>query len=119
MTATGVVMVLCTFCVLSGPAHAGPRDGEWAPPARYDHPYPGALIVHKIPQSQLPAACKALFARHNVSGRAFGDIRGCSAQGEKGWEVITIDKTYKKATPDAVLRHETGHCNGWPSDHPD
>ncbi|GAA4108891.1 hypothetical protein GCM10023067_04790 [Aminobacter aganoensis] len=48
------------------------------------------------------------------------DQRGCAKRlSPKVCVVVIVDKTYKRATPSAVLRHERGHCNGWPGTHPD
>ena len=33
--------------------------------------------------------------------------------------IVMIDKPSLGVSPEAVLRHEIGHCNGWPSNHPD
>jgi hypothetical protein len=35
------------------------------------------------------------------------------------WIVLSSDDVIKAAgwTPEVVLRHERGHCNGWPKDH--
>lgn len=118
MRVAGFLVLSSMLEIFVQPAFAGPRDGEWIPPARYDHPYPGRLTIHKIPQPQLKAACNALFTRHDVPDKAIGDMRGCSAQRANRCEIIAVDRTYKGATPQAVVRHETGHCNGWPSNHP-
>lgn len=42
------------------------------------------------------------------------DRRGCSKiLSPTKCLIITVDRPYRKATPEAVFRHEQGHCNGW------
>lgn len=105
--------------LMAEPALAGPRDATWNPPSRFDHPYAGHLTVERLPQRQVVEACARLFARYDVPARAAFNQHGCSAvTGPSSCMVITIDRTFMKATPQAVLRHEIGHCNGWPASHP-
>lgn len=109
------------FTLLAAPAMAGKDDPEWNPPARYDHPYEGKLTVIRLPQADVVKACDELFKANNPKRRTSMQQRGCSAwvKREAICTVITIDAPYLGATPEAVLRHELGHCNGWPADHPD
>jgi hypothetical protein len=101
-------------------ALAGKNDAEWNPPTRFDHAYSGKLTVVYLPQKQVVSACANLFAKYNVPAKSFPNQHGCSAiTGKTSCTVIVVDKTYALATPKAVLRHETGHCNGWGADHPD
>lgn len=100
-------------------ALAGFNDPEWNPPARFDHPFSGKVAVIRLPQRQLQDVCRQLFSQYGYGDTTSGEQRGCSIPGKEVCIVVTIDKTYKKATPAAVLRHEEGHCNGWPSDHSD
>lgn len=101
-------------------AMAGKNDAEWNPPARFDHAYSGKLTVVSLPQKQVVTACAKLFAKYQVEAKSFPNQRGCAAvTSPTSCTVILIDKTYMGATPKAVLRHETGHCNLWPANHPD
>lgn len=105
---------LGAILLMADAAHAGPRDPTWNPPARFDHPYHGHLIVHRLPQSEIVRLCRAM----HMPGAGMNQ-HGCSHR-DIGWcEVWIIDKTFIRATPQAVLRHEIGHCNGWPANHPD
>lgn len=100
-------------------AAAGVNDPEWNPPARFDHAYAGKLTMRYMPQKQVIKACANLFAKYKVSATSSLVQRGCSAiTSPTSCTVILIDKTFKLATPKAVLRHELGHCNGWPASHP-
>ncbi len=106
-------LALVFFCLLAaGPSLAGINDPTWNPPARFDHPYSGRLIVHRLPQAQIVDVCT------KVLGIRSFNRHGCSSYKGNRCEVWIVDKTYMQATPEAVLRHETGHCNGWPADHP-
>lgn len=109
---------LLVLALLASPALAGKHDAEWNPPARYDHAYTGKLMLTKLPQAQMQRACRQLFSQYGYSDTTSGEQRGCAIPGKDVCIIVTIDKTYKATTPDAVLRHELGHCNGWPSSHP-
>jgi len=108
------------YLALANTASAGKNDAEWNPPARFDHAYSGQLTVRYLPQKQVVAACAKLFAEYKVAAKASLVQRGCSAiTSATSCTVIVIDKMFALAMPKAVLRHEIGHCNGWPADHPD
>lgn len=114
----GTIVLVCLL--LASPAIAGKTDPTWNPPARFDHPYQGKLTVQRLPQKQVVSACAKLFAKYKVAAKSSLAQRGCSAITSKNsCTMIVIDKTYLKATPEAVIRHERGHCNGWPANHPD
>lgn len=101
-------------------AVAGKNDAEWNPPARFDHAYSGKLTIRYLPQKQVVSACAKLFAKYRVAATSYPNQHGCSAiTSDTSCTVIVIDKMFAFATPKAVLRHEIGHCNGWPSNHPD
>lgn len=105
--------ILLIVLAASNAANAGINDPEWNPPARFDHPYKGTLIIHRMPQSAVVEACA------NLMGIRSLQRHGCSAFPKNNrCEIWIVDKAYMGATPEAVLRHEIGHCNGWPSDHP-
>jgi hypothetical protein len=108
-------LALVFFCLaMVGPSFAGKMDPTWNPPARFDHPYSGKLIIHRLPQPQIVDVCEKLLGKRSMIQH------GCSTKPQNGrCEIWIVDKTYMRATPRAVLRHEVGHCNGWPSDHPD
>jgi hypothetical protein len=92
---------------------AGIKDPTWNPPARFDHAYSGKLTVHRLPQKQVAKVCT------KVVGAFALNRHGCSTGDRAGrCTVWIVDRTYMRATPLSVLRHEIGHCNGWPADHP-
>lgn len=101
-------------------AIAGKKGSTWNPPARFDHAYGGKLTVQRLPQPEVVKACGALFAKYKIKAAAYPNQHGCSAITSKtSCLIITVDKTFMRATPGSVIRHETGHCNGWPANHPD
>lgn len=104
--------------LLTAPALAGPRDAEWNPPARYAGSYTGKLIERRLPQHLVVGACNALFAKHRFAAKATLQQRGCSVHVGNTCTIIIIDRRYGLASPEAVRRHELGHCNGWGADHP-
>ncbi|MER9912791.1 hypothetical protein NKJ71_19385 [Mesorhizobium sp. M0050] len=114
-----LALVFCSLVTI-GSAVAGIKDPTWNPPARFDHAYSGKLTVRYLPQKQVVAACAKLFAKYKVAAKSSLVQRGCSAiTSDTSCTVIVVDKTFALATPEAVLRHEMGHCNGWPASHPD
>lgn len=112
-TRTPTTIIALAAILLSGPAFAGKDDPTWNPPAKYDHPYKGKLRVYYLPPKQVVTVCKKLIKSATL------EQRGCAVHDDKSCTVIVVDKPYKGATPKAVLRHELGHCQGWPSHHPE
>lgn len=110
--------LLLLFC---SPALAGKNDATWNPPPEYDHPYSGKLEKRYRPQAKIMAECSALFvADTGNSIGAYPGMKGCSIQKPGHCIVVVIDKPVAMKgrpgvliTPEAVLRHEIGHCNGW------
>ncbi len=100
--------------VLTAAGTYGPNDrAAWDPPARYAGPYAGQLVERVLPQWRVPAACVALGQGYSAT------MRGCALRSGNTCTVVRMADRYGRATPDAVRRHELGHCNGWPSNHPE
>lgn len=78
------------------------------PPARYDHPYRGRLQTYYGGSEWLAFECR-------TGGRVIG---GCALRARKGQCSVYINSDFDKEYQKAVLRHEIGHCNGWPRNHP-
>lgn len=119
-TGTAILIVFLTclaLLMIASGAHAGRNDPTWNPPARFDHPYHGKLRLYRLPQPEVAKRCRWLGVPN-----PYPEQRGCSFNvGTPGTMcvVIIINKPYLLQTPAAVLRHEIGHCNGWPANHPD
>ena len=100
-------------------AFAGVNDPTWNPPRRFDHAFAGKLTIKRLPQREVERACRALFVKYKMSVRSLTNWRGCSHPvSRRSCIIIVVNKTFMGATPQAVIRHETGHCNGWPANHP-
>jgi hypothetical protein len=75
------------------------------PPAQYDHPYPGQIVEQRLSRLQIIATCR-------------GPAERCSWV-SKGVCHIALPQDEKDTRLIAYIRqHEIGHCNGWPSHHP-
>lgn len=118
-----VRILTCLLVLISASAaYAGKDDAEWNPPARYDHAYKGELTLRHLPPDQVYPVCAKMLAEANGTDKGtYPGMRGCSVRSENGTKcnVVVVDRVWKKATPEAILRHELGHCNGWPFEHPD
>lgn len=116
-----ILACLLTFVASIGLAHAGKDDAEWNPPARFSGPYKGELTLRYLPPEQVFPVCAKMLAEANGTDKGtYPGMRGCSVRSEKGTKcnVVVVDRVWKKATPEAILRHELGHCKGWPFEHP-
>lgn len=115
------VFVVCVVLIslsVGTSASAGQHDPEWNPPTRYDHTYSGDLRVHRVPVQEISKTCQRLYSHYGIkTGGAFPN-HGCSSGNRGGiCEVVIPLGSIQKATPAAILRHETGHCNGWSGKH--
>ena len=88
------------------------------PPAQYDHPFAGRLVVEQIPLRDVQAACRL----HPASGYTeacawtFADPM---QPGKLACRIIYPRLSDVGADMMVALnRHETGHCDGWPANHP-
>lgn len=110
-----ILAAVCLAIAVISPALAGSHDSEWNPPARFDHPYALKMVVKRVSPSQVVQTCRKLYNQYSVGE---GTI-GCSTFDENAACIIVIpNKRVGFASPEAVLRHEIGHCNGWPAHHP-
>jgi len=85
------------------------------PPPEYDHPFTGKLEVHYLNDG-------ALEIKAHCPANKYGQRLGCATIIRPEYCQIYIGpidelETYG-LTDITVLRHEIGHCNGWPGDHP-
>jgi hypothetical protein len=80
------------------------------PPLEYDYPYEGKLTIQRVNTvAELQDAC-------NVTKW----LLGCSRPGATSCHIVLVaDDVIRKWgwTPELMMRHEMGHCNGWPGDH--
>lgn len=117
-------LILALLLVSGQAAYAAPHthaDGSvtWDPPAQYDRPFAGEEAIHLLPQREVPAACERLFDWAGLEIETTPNQKGCAAFKGKVGVIISIDAPFQGVTPEAVIRHERGHLNGWPADHPE
>lgn len=91
---------------------------EWNPPAEYDKPFGGTMYVYRHAPEHVPGECRKLFELAGLDIFVWPTQTGCAAFRGETCIVIIRDRTVQDITPEAILRHERGHCNGWPADHP-
>ena len=107
---------------------AHPATGKWLwkwfPPAEYDKPYEGVLMTQRLPFDQLRKVC--------APGQMACAMPITVGPNGSGWQIsltgnraacliIMPSDSYlweHHQDPKDTIRHETGHCNGWPGDHP-
>src|SRR5262245_40874092 len=116
-------VVLSVQCAAPG-AHANSGD-SWPvllPPLEYDHPYKGELIIiDNVKRETLQENCGPIY--RNAPSTGF--LPGCAhVYSNKCVVLIAEQRTitslaliHPSWSYDHILRHEIGHCNGWPSNH--
>ena len=82
------------------------------PPPEYDRPYTGKLTIERVDTpEQVQTACNL---KKPALACAFpGDGTRC--------RIVMVPDEFIRATgytPEIVLRHERGHCQFWPANHP-
>jgi len=119
---TAFLAGVAALSVLSASAAHAQGTPVLLPPVEYDHPYSGdLLIIDDVKWQTLRDNCGPIY--RDAPGAAF--LSGC-AHVYPGKCVILIAEqrtisTMAGAHPswsyDNILRHEIGHCNGWPGNH--
>jgi hypothetical protein len=98
--------------VANHPEEKGVWMWSWPPPAEYDIPYSGVLMLQRMSIDQLHRVCP----NRQTLACSFKKI------GNAGCLIIMPPDEYieqhSRQDPNKVFRHELGHCNGWPGDHP-
>jgi hypothetical protein len=93
----------------------------WRPPARYDHPFKGKRIIKELPAWQLFSACSKLGSLVQYACTIIGgEIPGkqCTSYVLARGHYYLWTSKVDAAGFNELVRHETGHCNGWPANHP-
>jgi hypothetical protein len=114
---------VAALLLVTGTAHARAvpaqrqtvRHFNFLPPAEYDKPYTGELLIVRVATEQdVQAICKGS-SKYACAAKLPGPNPRCQI-------FMLPDKQLRTLLHgDAVafmLRHELGHCNGWPADHP-
>jgi len=103
-----------------GPTTHADGSVTWDPPAAYSGAYSGQLYIMQIPQHQIPEQCRILFRNHGLTwDKMSEDQKGCAAIAGNSCTIIIPTEAFQGASVESVAKHEIGHCNGWPSEHPD
>jgi hypothetical protein len=83
------------------------------PPGQYDHEPTKFVVEHVLTSDEVNKICHANGATDWNGQKAAPSSRfwACSHVTSSGCEIWRIDDGI-------VRRHEIGHCNGWPANHP-
>jgi hypothetical protein len=84
------------------------------PPERYDHPYKGHLTLQRATDEEMIKTCPAPLTLPKRIACAFPIPAANSCL------IVLAPRTTIAAagySEEIVIRHEIGHCNGWPADH--
>jgi len=94
------------------PPNVSRKVARILPPVEYDHPYNGKLTVAIVNKEQMARLCPKLYPITLSCAYPYETMSMCQI-------VMITDDIIAAAgwTPKIVLRHELGHCNGWPNDH--
>jgi hypothetical protein len=111
-------MMLATVSQAHGQAAYAPSRANvpFLPPLAFDHPYSGKQQVIRAGAELMAHLCP----RPDPGKR----MTGCAVRVASGAEcliVIANDEILRSVgiyDAKVILRHEIGHCNGWPGDHP-
>jgi hypothetical protein len=83
------------------------------PPAEYDFPYKAKLTIERTnSQTDIRGRCPY---------SPFPFLLGCARSAMDVCYILMMDDDFLNKMnypPGIVLRHEMGHCNGWPGHHP-
>lgn len=110
-----------------------PSKGRWQwvfpPPPEYDIPYTGVLMIQRLPIEQVHKVCAPTRLACAMVVSTIPDPNGgpgrwrININGNRAACLIIMPsddyiRQHTAQDPKETLRHETGHCNGWPADHP-
>jgi len=106
------VLVITLLPALATVSHA---QRGLLPPEEFDHPYDGRIVIQMArDQAEVRELCKGMVFH--------GPALGC-ARGRRDFKICYIAKVSDDEIraagydPEHFMRHEIGHCNGWPPSH--
>lgn len=82
------------------------------PPKEYDHPFKGKLNVVKLQPMDVHVRCTG------TRQMLYGSYVEACAEPFGDYCTIVLPIVGKPEYLIRLRRHEVGHCNGWPRDHP-
>ena len=83
-------------------------DIKFESPEQYNHPYDGRVVERVMPVAEARALCTSQGALPRAVACSWVSDGTC-------YLVLPSDE---QAPVSAYRRHETAHCDGWPSKHP-
>lgn len=89
----------------------------WNPPARFDHAFDGKIYARYVNGWQMFALCHMAWACTPVGGDQ-GTRRGTCTMILPKEGARILGRKVDRAGLLGLVRHERGHCNGWPANHP-
>jgi len=117
---TRTSLTILTVLLSTGALAQAPPPVAWdktkiVPPLEYDYPFPGELKIARLAsEAEVRVAC---YGADFSSGHALA----CNVRwGKHRCDVyIAADKVLATVglSYEVTLRHEQGHCNGWPGHH--
>ena len=100
------------------------ENGRWVfrnpPPPEFDKPFEGVIAIIRAPFSDVQKICAVgiyacSWVKQKVPFLQLGERTVC-------YIAISPDDVLaqrrERQDYNEIIRHEIGHCNGWPSDHP-
>jgi len=121
---TVALIGIAALLLATGTAHAA-EHGVMLPPSEYDHPYTGELLIIEVEKQQtLIDNCpgyhdiRAEAPNFPAMACAFGWGKRCVVLTASKDQIPWFQMIHKSYSYENILRHEIGHCNGWPGDHP-
>ena len=96
-----------------GLVHCTAAWGQFLPPEEFDRPYNGQIFYQLArDQDHVREICRAAFNSGKAPGcsRVYPDMCIIVKLSNADMRAIGID-------PEVFMRHEIGHCNGWPASH--
>jgi hypothetical protein len=109
------ILVVAILAILLDTALAE-RDPDipWDPPAQYQHRYTGELGIYRShSREEVMAICGP-----GTYACSFRDDTKCAIVAPLPGTSLLNGRTLSNHGYYNILRHELGHCNGWPGDHP-
>jgi hypothetical protein len=111
-----VLPILGCLAVATSAAAAQDVRQNVRPPKKYDHPYTAGPVEVIVAENNTDLRARCGHVPRNALACAMpptADTKTCTI-------IITQEDGIQAEgyAPADVLRHEMGHCNGWPADHP-
>ena len=116
---------IAALLLATGTAHADEdaimRRERNLPQKQYDHAFDGeVLIIPELSQKELIDNCN-LPKDSILKGRLFGGCVRHLPEFHRCMILLAEREAIRwlgNPVEEDVIRHEIGHCNGWPADHP-